>query len=79
VLVGQPFDIVKVNGLCCFVLRFAWIVDVTPRSRVQVRLQSSDVYSGAVNCATRIAKDEGLLAFYKGWTLPSQLEQKRAG
>ena len=33
---------------------------------VKVRLQSSDIYSGALDCATKIAKNEGPLAFYKG-------------
>jgi len=46
VLVGQPFDIVK------------------------VRLQSSDAYSGSLNAVTRIASEEGLLAFYKGTLMP---------
>ncbi|KAI9885233.1 MAG: 37S ribosomal protein, mitochondrial [Watsoniomyces obsoletus] len=46
VLLGQPFDIVK------------------------VRLQTSDQYRNALECATRIAKDEGPLAFYKGTLTP---------
>lgn len=29
-------------------------------------MQSSDAYSGMVDAATRIVKDEGPLAFYKG-------------
>ncbi|GAA5861157.1 hypothetical protein JCM1840_003098 [Sporobolomyces johnsonii] len=46
VMVGQPFDIVK------------------------VRLQSSNAYSGAVDCAKQLVKNEGPLAFYKGTTMP---------
>ncbi|KAL9585760.1 MAG: hypothetical protein Q9203_004117 [Teloschistes exilis] len=41
VLLGQPFDIVK------------------------VRLQTTTRYTGAIDAATRIFKDEGPLAFYK--------------
>lgn len=33
---------------------------------VKVRLQSGDQYKGMVDCATRILKDEGPAAFYKG-------------
>ena len=33
---------------------------------VKVRLQSSDAYSGALDCARSIVKNEGPLAFYKG-------------
>lgn len=33
---------------------------------VKVRLQSSNAYSGTMNCATRILKEEGPRAFYKG-------------
>ncbi|KAI5476025.1 hypothetical protein MNV49_000497 [Pseudohyphozyma bogoriensis] len=46
VLVGQPFDIVK------------------------VRLQSSNQYPSALNCATRILREEGPTAFYKGTVMP---------
>jgi len=41
-----------------------------PFDIVKVRLQSSDAYSGAMDCATRIAREEGLLAFYKGTAMP---------
>ncbi|KAK4054096.1 Mitochondrial carrier protein ymc2 [Microbotryomycetes sp. JL201] len=41
-----------------------------PFDIVKVRLQSSDTYSGAGNCATRIFKEEGPLAFYKGTAMP---------
>ncbi|KAK8204053.1 mitochondrial carrier domain-containing protein [Phyllosticta capitalensis] len=46
VLLGQPFDIIK------------------------VRLQTSEEYKGAVDCATKIYKNEGPLAFYKGTLTP---------
>ncbi|PTB69209.1 mitochondrial carrier [Trichoderma citrinoviride] len=46
VLIGQPFDIVK------------------------VRLQTSNQYSGAVEAAASIYKNEGALAFYKGTLTP---------
>ena len=46
VLLGQPFDIVK------------------------VRLQTSTQYSGAIDGVTKIFKDEGPLAFYKGTLTP---------
>ncbi|KAM0789627.1 hypothetical protein ACM66B_000432 [Microbotryomycetes sp. NB124-2] len=41
-----------------------------PFDIVKVRLQSSDAYSGAGNCATRILREEGPLAFYKGTAMP---------
>ncbi|KAJ4308803.1 carrier protein ymc1 [Neodidymelliopsis sp. IMI 364377] len=46
VLIGQPFDIVK------------------------VRLQTSQQYTGALDAATSIYKNEGALAFYKGTLTP---------
>ncbi|KAI9738228.1 MAG: hypothetical protein M1834_008726 [Cirrosporium novae-zelandiae] len=46
VLLGQPFDIVK------------------------VRLQTTARYSNALDCAAKIFKDEGPLAFYKGTLTP---------
>ncbi|KAF9701702.1 hypothetical protein EKO04_000853 [Ascochyta lentis] len=46
VLLGQPFDIVK------------------------VRLQTTQQYSGALDAATSIYKNEGALAFYKGTLTP---------
>ncbi|KAH8697102.1 mitochondrial carrier domain-containing protein [Talaromyces proteolyticus] len=46
VLLGQPFDIVK------------------------VRLQTTSQYSSALDCATKIFKNEGPLAFYKGTLTP---------
>ncbi|MCJ1414534.1 hypothetical protein MMC32_000861 [Xylographa parallela] len=46
VLLGQPFDIVK------------------------VRLQTSSQYPNALDCATKIFKDEGAAAFYKGTLTP---------
>lgn len=46
VLLGQPFDIVK------------------------VRLQTTTQYSSAFDCATKILKNEGPLAFYKGTLTP---------
>ncbi|TID13958.1 mitochondrial carrier [Venturia nashicola] len=46
VLIGQPFDIVK------------------------VRLQTTSQYKNALDCATRIYKNEGPLAFYKGTLTP---------
>ncbi|KAH9880150.1 hypothetical protein J1614_002176 [Plenodomus biglobosus] len=46
VLLGQPFDIVK------------------------VRLQTTSQYSGALDAATSIYKNEGALAFYKGTLTP---------
>ncbi|EEH17290.1 hypothetical protein PABG_07450 [Paracoccidioides brasiliensis Pb03] len=46
VLLGQPFDIVK------------------------VRLQTTTQYSSALDCATKILKGEGPLAFYKGTLTP---------
>ncbi|EME78204.1 uncharacterized protein MYCFIDRAFT_72685 [Pseudocercospora fijiensis CIRAD86] len=46
VLIGQPFDIVK------------------------VRLQTTTEYQGALDCATRILKNEGATAFYKGTLTP---------
>ncbi|MCJ1291567.1 hypothetical protein MMC34_003112 [Xylographa carneopallida] len=46
VLLGQPFDIVK------------------------VRLQTSSQYPNALDCATKIFKDEGPAAFYKGTLTP---------
>ncbi|KAF1956557.1 mitochondrial carnitine/acylcarnitine carrier protein [Byssothecium circinans] len=46
VLLGQPFDIVK------------------------VRLQTTQQYSGALDAATKIYKNEGALAFYKGTLTP---------
>ncbi|KAG2028087.1 hypothetical protein GB937_000540 [Aspergillus fischeri] len=46
VLLGQPFDIVK------------------------VRLQTTSEYKSALDCATRIFKNEGPLAFYKGTLTP---------
>ncbi|KAL8651273.1 MAG: hypothetical protein Q9210_003347, partial [Variospora velana] len=46
VLIGQPFDIIK------------------------VRLQTTTRYAGAVDAATKIFKDEGPLAFYKGTLTP---------
>jgi solute carrier family 25 carnitine/acylcarnitine transporter 20/29 len=46
VLIGQPFDIVK------------------------VRLQTSQQYTGALDAATQIYKNEGALAFYKGTLTP---------
>ncbi|OJD14991.1 hypothetical protein AJ78_04713 [Emergomyces pasteurianus Ep9510] len=46
VLLGQPFDIIK------------------------VRLQTTTNYSNALDCATKIFKNEGPLAFYKGTLTP---------
>ncbi|KAL1587276.1 hypothetical protein WHR41_04451 [Cladosporium halotolerans] len=46
VLIGQPFDIVK------------------------VRLQTTSDYKGAADCATKILKNEGPAAFYKGTLTP---------
>ncbi|KAL8923279.1 MAG: hypothetical protein Q9208_004679 [Pyrenodesmia sp. 3 TL-2023] len=46
VLIGQPFDIIK------------------------VRLQTTNRYTGAVDAATKIFKEEGPLAFYKGTLTP---------
>ncbi|MCJ1246602.1 hypothetical protein MMC30_003811 [Trapelia coarctata] len=46
VLIGQPFDIVK------------------------VRLQTSNQHSNALECATKIFKNEGPAAFYKGTLTP---------
>ncbi|CAL5867358.1 uncharacterized protein PFLUO_LOCUS1574 [Penicillium psychrofluorescens] len=46
VLLGQPFDIVK------------------------VRLQTTTQYSSALDCATKIFKNEGPMAFYKGTLTP---------
>lgn len=46
VLIGQPFDIVK------------------------VRLQTTSEYKGALDCASRILKNEGASAFYKGTLTP---------
>ena len=46
VLLGQPFDIVK------------------------VRLQTTSQYSGALDAATKIYRNEGALAFYKGTLTP---------
>jgi solute carrier family 25 carnitine/acylcarnitine transporter 20/29 len=46
VLIGQPFDIVK------------------------VRLQTTQQYTGALDAATQIYKNEGALAFYKGTLTP---------
>ncbi|KAF2500533.1 mitochondrial carrier [Lophium mytilinum] len=46
VLLGQPFDIIK------------------------VRLQTTTQYSGAFDCASKIYKSEGPLAFYKGTLTP---------
>ncbi|PGH14021.1 hypothetical protein AJ79_03290 [Helicocarpus griseus UAMH5409] len=46
VLLGQPFDIIK------------------------VRLQTTTQYSNALDCATKILKNEGPLAFYKGTLTP---------
>ena len=46
VLIGQPFDIVK------------------------VRLQTTTNYSGALDCASQILKNEGPAAFYKGTLTP---------
>ncbi|PGH31434.1 solute carrier family 25 (mitochondrial carnitine/acylcarnitine transporter), member 20/29 [[Emmonsia] crescens] len=46
VLLGQPFDIIK------------------------VRLQTTTNYSNALDCATKILKNEGPLAFYKGTLTP---------
>ncbi|KAA8644759.1 hypothetical protein EYZ11_002211 [Aspergillus tanneri] len=46
VLLGQPFDIVK------------------------VRLQTTTQYSNALDCASKILKNEGPLAFYKGTLTP---------
>ncbi|EEH37457.2 hepatocellular carcinoma down-regulated mitochondrial carrier protein [Paracoccidioides lutzii Pb01] len=46
VLLGQPFDIVK------------------------VRLQTTTQYSSALDCSTKILKNEGPLAFYKGTLTP---------
>jgi solute carrier family 25 carnitine/acylcarnitine transporter 20/29 len=46
VLLGQPFDIVK------------------------VRLQTTQQYTGAIDAASQILKNEGALAFYKGTLTP---------
>ncbi|PKY04157.1 mitochondrial carrier protein [Aspergillus campestris IBT 28561] len=46
VLLGQPFDIIK------------------------VRLQTTTQYSSALDCATKIFKNEGPFAFYKGTLTP---------
>ncbi|KAH8724577.1 mitochondrial carnitine/acylcarnitine carrier protein [Phaeosphaeriaceae sp. PMI808] len=46
VLIGQPFDIVK------------------------VRLQTTQQYTGALDAATKIYRNEGALAFYKGTLTP---------
>ncbi|KAL8293405.1 hypothetical protein RQP46_000106 [Phenoliferia psychrophenolica] len=37
---------------------------------VKVRLQSSDAYKGTMDCATRILREEGPTAFYKGTVMP---------
>ncbi len=44
---------------------FTWHCSYTYLDIVKVRLQTSDQYRNALECATRIAKDEGPLAFYK--------------
>ncbi|SCV69869.1 BQ2448_1263 [Microbotryum intermedium] len=49
---------------------WAQVMTGQPFDIVKVRLQSSTQYSGALECATRILKDEGALAFYKGTTMP---------
>ncbi|KAK4054313.1 Mitochondrial carrier protein ymc2 [Microbotryomycetes sp. JL221] len=41
-----------------------------PFDMVKVRLQSSNTYSGALECASSILKQEGPLAFYKGTAMP---------
>ncbi|KAF2155133.1 mitochondrial carrier [Myriangium duriaei CBS 260.36] len=46
VLLGQPFDIVK------------------------VRLQTTTTYTGALDCATQILRNEGAASFYKGTLTP---------
>lgn len=46
VLIGQPFDIVK------------------------VRLQTTSRYTGALDCATQILRNEGAASFYKGTLTP---------
>jgi hypothetical protein len=46
VLVGQPFDTVK------------------------VRLQTSNLYSGVIDCASKTLKSDGLMGFYKGTLTP---------
>jgi solute carrier family 25 carnitine/acylcarnitine transporter 20/29 len=37
---------------------------------VKVRLQTTTQYSSAVDCASKILKNEGPLAFYKGTLTP---------
>ncbi|KAK4703413.1 hypothetical protein P7C70_g2811, partial [Phenoliferia sp. Uapishka_3] len=41
-----------------------------PFDIVKVRLQSSDNYKGTMDCATRILREEGPTAFYKGTIMP---------
>ncbi|SGY13640.1 BQ5605_C010g05926 [Microbotryum silenes-dioicae] len=49
---------------------WAQVMTGQPFDIVKVRLQSGTQYSGALECATRILKDEGALAFYKGTSMP---------
>ena len=50
VIVGQPFDIVKV--------------------RIQSQSRSKPQYSGTIDCAKKILKDEGFYTFYRGTLSP---------
>lgn len=64
VLLGQPLDIIKVfvnpvNEFWDYIDFFG-----------QVRLQTTSQYSGAIDAGTKIFKNEGPLAFYKGTLTP---------
>ena len=49
---------------------WAQVLSGQPFDAVKVRLQTSNVYKGTLDCATRIVREEGALAFYKGTVMP---------
>ena len=54
--------------ICGFMAGFVATIIASPADVMKTRLMSSpDKYTGIINCMTRTMKEEGPLAFYKGF------------
>ena len=61
-------DTTFLHFLCGLSAGFIATVIASPADVCKTRLMSSpDNYTGIINCFTRILKEEGLFAFYKGF------------
>lgn len=58
----------RLHLICGFMAGFVATIVSSPFDVVKTRLMSSpDAYKGVVNCFSRTLKEEGPLAFYKGF------------